>query len=139
PGDLYGSLAPTLLVRGVAKAISERRGRLVYVANLLNKPNQTAGFGAEDYVAEVERFADCQMDMVVQNTGDVDEGWLVGHAQPGEQIVRPADNLPGVELIGLDMVDRDLEPDMTKSMVTKSFVRHDGSRVAGALLELAYA
>lgn len=136
PGDLYGSLAPTLLVGGVAQAIAERRGPLVYVANLLNKSNQTAGFRVGDYVSEIKRFAGSEVDTVIQNTGEVDTEWLACHAQPGEQIVHPEEHLSGVELVGLDMVDRTLNPDRSKSTVTKSFVRHDGSKVASALMEL---
>jgi uncharacterized cofD-like protein len=134
PGDLYGSLAPTLLVGGVSKALASRRGQTVCVTNLVNKPDQTAGFTAADYVSEIERFADTDcVDVLVQNTGKIDQDWLVYHARPGEEAVAPVEAIAGKEVKGIDMVDRDICVNLGASVIAKSFVRHDGQKVAAAI------
>lgn len=134
PGDLYGSLAPTMLVDGVAKALARRQGQTVCVTNLVNKPNQTAGFTSADYVAEIERFADADcVDVLLQNTGEIDEDWLSCHARPGEALVTPVGSMSGKDVQGIDMVDRGICVDLGASVIAKSFVRHDGRKVAAAL------
>lgn len=49
PGDLYTSIAPILLVRGVAEALRESRATIVYVVNLMTKYSETRGFSAKDF------------------------------------------------------------------------------------------
>jgi hypothetical protein len=58
---------------------------------------------------------------------------LACHARPGEELVRPVDTLAGKEVVGIDMVDRDICVDLSASVIAKSFVRHDGRRVAAAI------
>ena len=68
PGNLYCSLMPILLVRGIAEAINESKAKLCYVANLINKPEHTKGFALEDYVNEIEKYIDHnRIDYIVLN------------------------------------------------------------------------
>lgn len=55
PGDLYTSLIPNLLVRGVAPAIKKSRAKKVYVCNLMTKSGETHGFKARDFLDVVEK------------------------------------------------------------------------------------
>lgn len=56
PGDLYTSVVPNLLVEGVAEAIAESSAKLVYVCNLMTKPNETPGYTVEDFVATIALY-----------------------------------------------------------------------------------
>lgn len=56
PGDLYTSLIPNLLVRGVPEAIRKSKAKKVFVSNLMTKFGETQGFGAEDFVKEIEKY-----------------------------------------------------------------------------------
>jgi uncharacterized cofD-like protein len=56
PGDLFTSLIPNLLVRGVPEAIHRCRGTRVLVCNLMTKHGETDNFHASDFVAEVLRY-----------------------------------------------------------------------------------
>lgn len=56
PGDLYTSLIPNLLVRGVPEAIKKSCAKKVFVCNLMTKYGETHGFRAEDFVAEIEKY-----------------------------------------------------------------------------------
>lgn len=56
PGDLYTSILPTILVDGVTNAISESRGQLAYVVNLMTKKGETDNFTASDFVSVIERY-----------------------------------------------------------------------------------
>ncbi len=67
PGDLYTSVLPVLLVRGVAQALRETRARLAYVCNTMTKPGETDGYTAAQFVAAVERALGRPVDTVVVN------------------------------------------------------------------------
>ncbi len=54
PGDIYTSLIPNLLVRGVVRAIKKSRAKKVYVCNLMTKFGETHGFKARDFVGAIE-------------------------------------------------------------------------------------
>lgn len=56
PGDLYTSLIPNFLVRGVSLAVKKSKAKKVYVCNLMTKYGETHGFRAEDFVSEIERY-----------------------------------------------------------------------------------
>lgn len=56
PGDLYTSLIPNLLVKGVPRAIKQSKAKKVYVANIMTKFGETHGFQAEDFIKEIEKY-----------------------------------------------------------------------------------
>ncbi|MGH7237070.1 MAG: gluconeogenesis factor YvcK family protein [Candidatus Saccharimonadales bacterium] len=56
PGNLYGSLAPALIVGGLQEALAKTSARIVYICNLVTKPGQTDGYKVHDYAGEIERF-----------------------------------------------------------------------------------
>lgn len=56
PGDLYTSLIPNLLVRGMKKALRKSRGKVIYFVNLMTKFGETNGFRASDFVRTIEAY-----------------------------------------------------------------------------------
>ena len=69
PGNLYGSVAPALLVKGMTRALQETKATIVYVCNLVTKPGQTDGFFVHDFADEIERFIGARvLDFVLYNT-----------------------------------------------------------------------
>lgn len=56
PGDLYTSIVPTLLVRGMNKALNDSNAKLVYVVNLLTKRGETDGFSANDFLTVIKDY-----------------------------------------------------------------------------------
>lgn len=56
PGDLYTSIIPNMLAKGITAAIANAKAPVVYNCNLMNKPGHTDGFRVKNYVDEIERF-----------------------------------------------------------------------------------
>jgi uncharacterized cofD-like protein len=56
PGDLYSSLLPNIIVRGVKTALRRSKARKIYVCNIMTKKGETPGYGAPDFVRELERY-----------------------------------------------------------------------------------
>jgi uncharacterized cofD-like protein len=68
PGSFYTSLMPIFLVRGVADALTNVRGPIILIANLLTEGRGMLGFTAADAVAWIEDAIKRQVDVVVANT-----------------------------------------------------------------------
>lgn len=66
-GDLYRSIIPTLLVRGVPEALKDSGAKKLYVCNLFTKAG-TYGFKASDFVEEIERYSKVTLDKILINT-----------------------------------------------------------------------
>jgi uncharacterized cofD-like protein len=69
PGDLYTSVLPNLLVRGVREAIAASRAKKVYVCNLMTKHGETDGFRVSDFVREVRHYLGSPIDRVIMHSG----------------------------------------------------------------------
>jgi uncharacterized cofD-like protein len=89
PGNLYSSLAPALLVRGVGEALSESKAKKVYVCNLVTKPKQTDDYSVDDYAAEIERFIGSPvLDYVFYNNDQPPKNLLEKYTHDGEYLVK---------------------------------------------------
>lgn len=72
PGDLYTSVIPNLLVKGVNESIARSKGKLVYVLNIMTKRGETKGFSALDFISEIKKYsgsASSKLSSVVANSG----------------------------------------------------------------------
>lgn len=56
PGDLYTSIIPNFLVKGIVEALAESRAKKIYICNLMTKYGETHGFVAYDFVNVLEKY-----------------------------------------------------------------------------------
>lgn len=56
PGDLYSSIIPNMLVKGVKEALAETRAKKLYITNVMTKFGETRGFRASDFVRVLEHY-----------------------------------------------------------------------------------
>jgi uncharacterized cofD-like protein len=126
PGDLYTSILPNLLVRGIAEAVRSSEAHRIYVCNLMTKHGETDGFRASDFVREILRYLGRGIDRVVLHDGSV-PARLVAHYASQQQSPVGAD---------VDVV-RELVPDaVVDDLVTvrrDSLIRHDAERLIRAM------
>ncbi|MCB9839609.1 YvcK family protein [Candidatus Nomurabacteria bacterium] len=141
PGNLYGSLAPALLVDGMGKLLSSAKAKKVFVCNLVTKPGQTDGFMVDDFASELERFVGEQfIDYVLFNNEEPskklearyikDAEYMVGYsllAKKKHYKVRGS-NLLAKELPKTNSAD--------KIQHTRSYIRHDPDLVARELMNI---
>lgn len=146
PGNLYGSLAPALVVGGVGPALKRTRARIVYVCNLVTKPGQTDGFKAHDYAAEVERFAGAGriLDYVIYNTDEPTEAMLRNYTRDGEFIVEFDLEVMGkkpYQAYGLPLIDtRPVQLNKNDAIAhQRSLIRHDAEQLSKQLMRIYFA
>jgi uncharacterized cofD-like protein len=141
PGNLYCSIVPNLLAKGVADAIRKSQGKVVYNCNLMNKAGHTDGYSVLDYVDEVERFiGEGRIDYVTFNNRLPDdrqllekygeEGkFLVPVASLDEEFVETSFRPLPADLIS-DRVPTQKEGDLIK----RTLIRHDAEALAALIV-----
>ncbi len=142
PGNLYGSLAPALVVDGVGDALKRTTAEIVYVCNLVTKPNQTDDFKVHDYAAEIERFVDAPiLDHVIFNTDEPTAAMLRNYTHDGEFPVEfdlDAMEQLHYKAIGLPLIATEPVVYGPHDAIrhARSFIRHNNRALAKILTEL---
>lgn len=142
PGNLYGSLAPALVVGGVKQALQATRAKKVYVSNLVTKPDQTEGFKVHDFADEIERFIGAPvLDFVLFNTDEPPKTLLSKYTHDGEYVLEfDLDTMDRAHYhaIGLPLVAKDpvvhTENDGLKNR--RTLIRHDEDLLAKEIIKL---
>ncbi len=144
PGNLYTSLAPTLMVGGMSEALAATNAKLVYISNLVTKPGQTDGFKVHDYVREIERFIGSKtVDYVIYNQLKPTLQLLKKYAQAGEYAVGFDPKVfekAHYQAIGDDLVSNaipKLKP--SEQRIPRTLIRHDSNKVARLIMRIYFS
>jgi uncharacterized cofD-like protein len=143
PGNLYGSLAPALVVPGVGEALRNTKAFKVYVCNLVTKPGQTDGFTVSDFAAEIERLAGSDfLDAVIFNTETPSPELLERYAKEGENsVVYDEAKLRGAhyKAVGGNLLAGAVWQNKNASdplSAQRTLIRHDSAAAARAIIDL---
>lgn len=142
PGNLYGSLAPALLVDGIGRALNKTKALKVYICNLVTKPGQTDGYTVTDFADEIERLAGAKfLDAVIYNTEKPSIDLLKKYAAEGELAVEYDEAKAGrarYDVVGAPMLSGKIWQNTNKSdpiASARTLIRHDQVAAADAILE----
>lgn len=141
PGNLYGSLAPALLVDGIGEALARSRALKLYVCNLVNKPGQTEGYTVTDFADEIERLAGTEfLDAVLFNTERPTKELLEKYSADGEIAVGYDEEKAAAaryHLVGAPLLSNKIWENTNSSdpiAQSRSYIRHDPMAAADAIL-----
>lgn len=68
PGDLYSSLIPNLLIKGIPEALRKTKAKKIFVVNAMTKLGETVGMNVGDFIGEFERYSGKDvLDYVIYN------------------------------------------------------------------------
>lgn len=146
PGNLYGSLAPALVVPGIGDALKTTRAKCVYVSNLVTKPGPTEGFGVHDFADEIERLAEVKfLDYVLYNTEIPTDELMKKYAHEGEYavavdkdiLVKRHYSAKGMPLLASAVWSGAQSSDPLAH--SRSFIRHNSDAVARQLMRIYFA
>lgn len=135
PGNLYGSIIPTLLIDGVTKGIKKSKAKVLYICNLVNKPNNNFNFKVSDYVAELERFLGRGViDFVLYNIDTPSEKILSKYVKDKEYpVIVDKDNLKRANYLAIPsrlLSHKAIIQDKNDVLMSRSLIRHDSYAVA---------
>jgi len=141
PGKLYSSILPSFLIEGMPEALRATSAKIIYICNLMTRPNQTAGFTVEDFAAEIERYAGGEvLDYVLYNTDKPTPELLKRYALEGEQPVTYNQNALAdrhYQAIGAALISK--EPFMqgkNDTLLKRTLIRHDSAGIANIIMNI---
>lgn len=143
PGNLYGSLAPALIVPGIGEALRKTKAVKMYICNLVTKPGQTDGYDVSDFADEIERLAGGEvLDAVLFNTEKPSDELMERYAKADEKSVEyDSDKLRKAHYIAAGMNLLSGSVWKSKSLADpladqRTLIRHDSAALANAIIEL---
>ena len=130
PGDLYTSIIPNLLAKGITDALKETKAKKVYVCNVMTKYGETCNgkdknFSAKDFLSEIEKYIGTgAIDYLMCNTQQVKKELLERYAGENSYPVEIGSNIKGVKIITGNFLNE------------KEILRHDSQKLARKIIEL---
>ena len=130
PGDLYTSIIPNLLCKGMVEAIRSSSAKIIYVCNIMTKHGETDGFAVEDFVRVLEQYlGEGTIDYLLVNNGELRSSLLRKYEEENKIPVR----LRNRELLvqkGIKVVERDFTSET-------DYLRHDPRKLSRTIEDFA--
>jgi uncharacterized cofD-like protein len=141
PGSLFTTVLASLLFGGIAEALRETHGQVVYICNTTTQSGQTENFTAFDHVRRVvAAVGPGALDATLINRSQPDEATIAHYAAEGLHLLRPDDaEIAAIEELGVRPVVRDLTERSGEQRALwnkQDTIRHDSAALREALLEL---
>ncbi|MDR3708043.1 MAG: YvcK family protein [Capsulimonadaceae bacterium] len=129
PGSVFTSVAPNLLVDGIAEAIDRARAVKIYVCNVMTQPGETDGYTASDHVCALAAHAPGQrlFDYVLVNRQRPDPALLAKYAGVGQEFVEP--DVDKIRALGYT-------PILGDYISETNVVRHNADALADAIFRV---
>ena len=90
PGDLYTSILPNLLAKGIPDALASSSATRIYVCNLMTKRGETDDYEASDFVSQLSRYmSPGALDWVLVNTSTPSATVQQAYRKEGADVVEP--------------------------------------------------
>jgi uncharacterized cofD-like protein len=138
PGDLFTSVLPNILVKGMPEVIRKSKAKKVYVMNLMTKYGQTTNHKASDHIKTLEEYlGKGVLDFVLVNDKKPKKTVLSWYEQYNEYPVE--DDLK--EKYKFNVIRKDLLKDIVieqnpVDVRRRSIIRHDSAKLAAEVMEL---
>lgn len=124
PGDLYTSIIPVILVRGIIEALKNSLAKKIYIANRMTR-NETHDFALADFYRELVKYLEGEPDFVIANNGQLPEEALKRYGKENKYPVEMAwDDSFRARLITEDLI------------TSQELARHDAEKLSRVLAEL---
>lgn len=125
PGDLYTSIIPNLLVKGISESIKESKAKKIYVCNIMTKYGETNNYCVHDFYEKLRGYLCCDVDVILYNSKKISSELEEKYAEQKQHpVVLNGKEINEVELIGEDLLS---ETDIA---------RHDPQKLGRKVMEI---
>ena len=128
PGDLYSSILPNFLVKGMREALKRSKAKKIYICNLMTKFGETHTFCAKDFVETMERYiGEGVIDYVVLNS-----------KRPSVLRIKKYEKEKAefVEYKREDFKDKRFKVIKANLVRSHGFIRHDSDKLAKQIIKI---
>lgn len=126
-GDLYTSIVPIFLVKGIPEAIRDSNAKIIYISNIMTKTGETDNFKTEDFIEVINKYLKYKkVDCVIVNKKTPSEELLKEYKEEGSEVV--AYNKEELNNLGTRVIEEDL-------ILENGILRHDPKNTASAIIK----
>jgi uncharacterized cofD-like protein len=139
PGNLYTSIIPNFLVKGMKKALLQSEAKLIYVANLMTENGHTDNLTVLDHLRILSGYIyPKNIDYVIYNSAVLDEELLPICTANNQSLVELGDQDVKTEIrfIGEDLIDRKIYEKRKGDKLHRSLIRHKADKLANIIYGL---
>ncbi len=137
PGNLYCSIIPNLLVKGIPEAIRKSKALKIYNCNLMTKHGHTDGFSVSNFVETVEKFLGGKIfDYVVFNNKKPLPALLKKYSSEGEWVFPDSKALKEKRFVGANLVSPKIYLQNPADKLKRTLIRHDPDKLAKTIISL---
>jgi uncharacterized cofD-like protein len=137
PGNIYCSIIPNFLVRGIPEAIKKSKALKIYNSNLMTKHGHTDGFLMGNFVNTVEQYLGQEIfDYIIFNTKKPSAALLNKYSSEGEWVESEKKILKDKRFIGANLVGSASYCQDPADKLKRTLIRHDPDKLAKAIISL---
>lgn len=139
PGNHYCSVLPNLVVSGCKEAFFNTKAKIVYIVNLTNKKGHTHGWGASDYVLDIENYIGKKLDFIlINNESPSDEQIHTYEITEGDGVMVLNNMHTDPRIIESNLISKKITVNQKKDVLAslRSFIRHDSVLLKEAVAKL---
>ncbi len=137
PGDLYTSIIPNLLVKGLARSLKKSKAKKIYVMNLMTKYGQTTHYTAKDHINDLEKYiGEGTLNTILLNTKRPTKETLSWYEDFDEQPVLDDLANSNYSIIRKDLLKNIVLKKSPIDSLKRSIIRHDSVKLANATMEI---
>ncbi|MGB9847927.1 MAG: gluconeogenesis factor YvcK family protein [Minisyncoccia bacterium] len=131
PGDLYTSILPNFLVKGVKDTIKKSKAKKIFITNIMTKKGETDNFTTADFIRVFEKYVGKNiLNYVVINTRQPDKKRIKKYQEEGSKFVRIV--LDKKQMSKYQIIKEDL-------LRKKGLLRHDPIKLKNILEKIIYS
>ena len=106
PGSLYTSTISNLLLQELQEAVAHSQAPVVYIANLMTEPGETAGLDLENHVAAISAFGRTRISAIIANATPLGPDMLARYQEEGgEPLLAGTDQILGIPVHRFPLLD----------------------------------
>lgn len=130
PGDLYTSIIPNLLSKGMKEALDATRAKLVYICNAMTKRGETTNMDVLDFINAIEKYIEPgKLDYVIVNNGHIEEEIVEKYKREENKKPVKIKDIAAFRDKHYTIIERDIVND-------DDYVRHDPRKLAKILEDI---
>lgn len=142
PGDFYTNTVANLIVEGVVPALGESKGKVMFVANLMDSPSEAPGYRLSDFFNDLKKYMPLErIDYVLVNNNlsfpkAALEAYEKENAHPIEDDLKENMIQPGVKIVRTDLLSDQVPVKAKGDNLSRSMIRHDPEKLNKAIIDL---
>ncbi len=139
PGDLFTSILPNLLVKGVAATVRKSKAKKILITNITTKFGQTDGFKAADFVKVLQNYLGGKIDIAIVNNKKPQNSILAAYKKEKAVMVEP--NIKELEKMKVgvkqaDLISAEIFKSSSGDILKRSKIRHDPDKLAKVIWQI---